>query len=220
MAHTPEQLADVLRHDIRDHTARPGDLLIQEELARRFGVSRNPVREALRTLAAEGLVELVPGGRATVRRLTVEDLREIYDLRLALEPLLAPWVVDEARGRDVDALRAAASAMAGVEAPTEWLRENFAFHTAMYRTAGRPHTESVLTRLLTLTQPYSADHVTRLGGRAVADDEHARMVDAVAARDAEALAGLIRTHLSTARDRLIAQWPAEDPARQASATRA
>ena len=101
----PERIADQLRREIRRGEIPPGGLLVQDELARRFGVSRNPLREALAALSGEGLVELRAGRRAVVRELSPAELVELYDLRIRLEPVLAPWIIDAAAPRDVAALR-------------------------------------------------------------------------------------------------------------------
>ncbi|MFG1922016.1 GntR family transcriptional regulator [Cryptosporangium sp. NPDC048952] len=201
---SPEEMAEALRRAIREKVIPPGSQLVQEDLARRFEVSRNPVREALRILASEGLIEMTTGGRASVRQLTLEDLRELYDMRIALEPLLAQALVDEARGKDIAALRALAEAIAAAPDTATWLRLNYDFHLRLYGVAGRPHLERVCGNLLALTQPYSQENIEVHGGRGPANDEHLEMVGALQSGDAEALAALFRKHLSTARDHLTA----------------
>jgi DNA-binding GntR family transcriptional regulator len=201
---TPEQMAEALRRAIREKVMPPGSQLVQEDLARRFEVSRNPVREALRILASEGLIEMTTGGRASVRQLTLEDLRELYDMRIALEPLLAPALVDEARGRDIASLRGLAEEMSAAPDTSTWLRLNYDFHLRLYEIAARPHLQRVCANLLALTQPYSQENIEVLGGRGPANDEHVDMAQALASGDAEALAALFRRHLATARDQLTA----------------
>jgi DNA-binding GntR family transcriptional regulator len=211
---TPEAIADVLRQGIRENVLEPGSPLIQEDLAKRFGVSRNPVREALRTLVSEGLVSMPQGEGATVRRLSLDDLAEIYDLRIAMEPVIAELVVAEARPRDVAELRNLATRMADEADTAAWMRSNFAFHRAIYRLAGRARTETLLTGLLSAGQPYSQENVAQLGGRPQADDEHAAMADAIEAGDSARLATLLVDHLRAAKDRLSqahADAGADDP---------
>src|SRR5829696_1672199 len=82
---TPDLIADSLREDILRGTIPPGQPLRQEELARRFGVSRLPVRDALLRLEAEGLVVVFPNRGAFVVSLSAAEVREIYDLRVLLE---------------------------------------------------------------------------------------------------------------------------------------
>jgi DNA-binding GntR family transcriptional regulator len=79
--------ASLLRAEILNGTSVPGALLAESAVAKRLGVSRVPVREALFALEREGLVEFSPTGRAFVKELTPQDFEELYVLRLALEPL-------------------------------------------------------------------------------------------------------------------------------------
>lgn len=82
-----DSAASLLRAEILDGISAPGALLAESAVAKRLGVSRVPVREALFALEREGLVEFSPTGRAFVKALTPQDFEELYVLRLALEPL-------------------------------------------------------------------------------------------------------------------------------------
>lgn len=82
-----DSAATLLRAEILNGTSAPGALLAESAVAKRLGVSRVPVREALFALEREGLVEFSPTGRAFVKALTPQDFEELYVLRLALEPL-------------------------------------------------------------------------------------------------------------------------------------
>lgn len=82
-----DSAASLLRAEILSGTSAPGALLAESAVAKRLGVSRVPVREALFALEREGLVEFSPTGRAFVKALTPQDFEELYVLRLALEPL-------------------------------------------------------------------------------------------------------------------------------------
>src|ERR1700749_80602 len=82
------RIAESLRTAILDGSYRPGERIRQEDVAARSGASRIPVREALRMLAAEGLVTLVPNSGAWVTRLTMAECAELYLIREGLQPLL------------------------------------------------------------------------------------------------------------------------------------
>jgi len=208
---TPEAIADLIRQGIREKVLTPGAPLIQEDLAQKFGVSRSPVREALRILAAEGLVVFQLGEGATVRRLSKSDLEEIYDLRLALEPLIARWVVAEARGRDIAALEALVQSMAKAHESDEWIRRNYEFHCTLYHLTARPRTESILTGLLSAVQPYSEENISQLGGRTQADSEHVDMIAAIQNGDHERLSALIVEHIAAAKERLTKAYGEAEP---------
>jgi DNA-binding GntR family transcriptional regulator len=84
-----DQIYPQIRRAILRGGLRPGAPLIQEELAESFGVSRMPIRDALRTLSAEGLVDVLPYRGASVTLLTMEELEELYAVRIGLEGLAA-----------------------------------------------------------------------------------------------------------------------------------
>ena len=203
---SPEAIAELIRQAIREKVFAPGMSLVQEDLAQRFGVSRSPVREALRILGTEGLVVIQPGEGATVRRLSRADLEEIYDLRLALEPLIAPIIVAEGRGRDIALLESLAATMKSTADVDQWMRANFEFHQRMYQMTGLARTEGILSGLLSAVQPYSEENIGHLGGRQAADAEHEGMIDAIRSREADRLADLIVDHLRAARDRLASAY--------------
>lgn len=98
-----DRAADTLRQEILDGRSPPGGLLAESAVARRLGVSRVPVREALFTLERDGLVEFSETGRAYVKQLTPRDFEELFVLRLALEPLASRLAAPQ--------LRAAAEAL-------------------------------------------------------------------------------------------------------------
>ncbi len=90
-----EQVLDVLRDAILDGDFRPGQPLVETDIAARLGVSRAPLREAIRILSAEGLVESVPYHGTTVRALTKTDIEELYSLRGELEAFAIRRVIQQ-----------------------------------------------------------------------------------------------------------------------------
>lgn len=99
-----ERVLAELRNDIIGGRLRPGDRLVERELADRFGVSRVPVREAVRALVAEGFVLFETPRRAVVRRLTPEDVAELFELREALEVYAAGLAATRADRAGLDLL--------------------------------------------------------------------------------------------------------------------
>lgn len=211
----PEVIAERIALAVREKVIAPGAPLIQEDLARRFAVSRSPVREALRILATEGIVEMLPGGGARVRTLNRAELDELYDLRLLIEPTIAVDIVERIGPDQLAALDALADAMRDDTEIDRWMRRNFEFHVRLHASAGRPRTADLLHGLLAAVQPYSQENIDQLGGRTQADTEHRQMVDAIRARDPERLARLFVDHLQSAKTRvgeaLAAGEPEVDP---------
>lgn len=201
-AMSAEGIAERISLAIREKVLAPGDSLIQEDLARRFEVSRSPVREALRILATEGLVEIIPGGGARVRQLDRAELNELYDLRILIEPTIAAPIVERITPASILRLEALAIDMEKHDDAGQWMRLNVAFHLELYAAAEMPRTAEILRSLLTAVQPYSQENIEQLGGRGQADEEHREMISVIRARDAERLGALFRLHLGTAKNRV------------------
>lgn len=113
-----ERVLASLRQEIIAGSLRPGDRLVERELADRFGVSRVPVREAIRALVAEGFVHFETPRRTVVRRLTPNDVRELFELREALEVYAAGLAAERMTPEDLAEVeelldRAAAATEAG-----------------------------------------------------------------------------------------------------------
>ncbi|EPJ36057.1 putative HTH-type transcriptional regulator YdhC [Streptomyces afghaniensis 772] len=113
-----ERVTADLRQEIIAGSLRPGDRLVERELAERFGVSRVPVREAIRALVAEGFVHFETPRRTVVRRLTPNDVKELFELREALEVYAAGLAASRATSQDLAEVqelldRAAAATEAG-----------------------------------------------------------------------------------------------------------
>jgi len=107
-----QQVADRLRLAIDTGTFKPGQRLIERDLCERLGVSRPSVREALRELESEGLIETVPNRGPVVTRLTRRDAASVYDVRAALEAVAAKRFAEVATDAQVAALRAAVDLLA------------------------------------------------------------------------------------------------------------
>ena len=98
-------VSDELRRLVVTGELPPGSRIVEESLAARLGVSRNPVREALQALAAEGFVELLPRRGAVVAQITPEQAEDLFDVRTALEPLAARLAARRADADGIDRLR-------------------------------------------------------------------------------------------------------------------
>ncbi|MFJ1970635.1 GntR family transcriptional regulator [Streptomyces sp. NPDC087903] len=139
-------LAD-LRREIIAGRLRPGDRLVERELAERFGVSRVPVREAIRALVAEGFVHFETPRRTVVRRLTPADVKELFELREALEVYATGLAASRATPQTLAELRelldsAASATEAGdAEAITD---VNTRFHDRILAMAGNSLLISVM----------------------------------------------------------------------------
>jgi len=172
-----------LTREILGGGAEPGERLVEEQLTRRFGISRAPLREALRLLAQRGLVEHLPRRGVRVAILSDADIRELYAVRDVLERHAV-----EATPPDAD-LSGIASAMKATAH-----RE---FHVAVVALAGNRQLTSVYESILVKIQLYMAMNLRREAEVARPHDgvhRHERLFDAVSARDADAVLAALNEH--------------------------
>ena len=127
--------ATQLRSDIMEGALAPGDLLAEVAVARRLGVSRVPVREALFALEREGLVDFSATGRAYVKQLAPRDFEELFVLRLTLEPVAAKLAAPHLRGA-LGALEANVAATARARSIADVTRLDLEFHEIILASAG------------------------------------------------------------------------------------
>ena len=147
-----------LRDAILDGRLEPGERIGQAAVAERFGVSRLPVREALRALQNEGLVTIVPNAGARVVRLDATELDEVYWLRERLEPaaiaLSVPLLtIDERRvvREHVEEMERVAAAAGDTAA---WLAVDVDFHRVLLSRAPLPEVQRLIARLWNVARPY------------------------------------------------------------------
>ena len=189
------EVAAVLRDEILRAQAPPGARLRQEEIASRLGVSTTPVREAFRILEAEGLVRLDPGRGVIVFRPSIEEVRETYEIREALEMLAVRHAVETMTESEIEELQSILDELDHTSDRDEWIRLNNRFHDQMYAFASRPKLRSLIVSLRDSMAGYmhSAIHRAIVSGRAT--HEHRAILDACRSGDVERAQEAVRIHL-------------------------
>jgi DNA-binding GntR family transcriptional regulator len=181
----------------------PGARLDELRLAGRHKVSRTPVREALKHLAAAGLVELRPRQGAIVARPTLLSLIEMFETMMVLEGACAGLAARRHTAEDRAAIAAAHEAcLAATRAgdPDDFYRANVGFHDAIFRAAHNGFLEGEALALRNRIEPYRRQITFHPGRMALSNDEHARIKDVIFAMDAAGADELMRSHLDTMRD--------------------
>jgi len=193
-------IVERLREDILAARIAPGSRLVESDLTARFAVSRGPVREALRRLAADGLIDHWPNRGALVRRLSAREISEFFQIRVEMESLAARLA---AESDDVDARGSFAAAIRPILADgprrlPDYLCENAAFHEALMALAGNRQLRDLAMRLhLPLIMAQVADILTPDVLEASVR-EHRAIAAAILKRDAQGAANLMRAHLERA----------------------
>jgi DNA-binding GntR family transcriptional regulator len=150
-----EQIAARVRDDVLSGALAAGRRLSQEAIAEQYAVSRVPVRDALRMLQAEGFVYAHPRFGTTVTPLSAPDLEELYEMRLALEPMLAARATPRMRPADVAEMRLRLELMAatGEDSPA-WFAAHAAFHRTLNARSGRERICALVDNLRSQTERY------------------------------------------------------------------
>jgi DNA-binding GntR family transcriptional regulator len=207
-----EAVLDAVKHAILTGRLTPGQPLIENELAAQLGVSKTPVREALKTLAGAGLVTMSPYRGASVRLVDDVLAHSVYDIRVLLEPEAVRR--SAARGesaRESWATAAAALDLADLAADrAERQQANREFHRALYSGCGNDLMVGILDGLRDQTALVSTSVWTRNASWEQEAAEHRAILDAVTAGRPESAARLLEEHIRAFVDRNFGA--AADPA--------
>jgi GntR family transcriptional regulator, trigonelline degradation regulator len=192
-----EQVPDLLRQAIVEMRLKPGDRLVERELVEWTGVSRATVREALRQLAAEGLVKTIPQKGAVVAAPTRKEAAELYEIRALLEGLAARQFTERASDQEVKALREAFHELERVWQESadarSMLQSKNRFYDVLFRGADNATIGSVLGLLQARIAVLRATSMSQPGRPTASVEEIRAIVEAVEVRDAAA-AGLACSH--------------------------
>ena len=198
---------DAIRDGILHGQYTEGDPLRQDALADELGVSRIPIREALRQLETEGLVTFNPHRGAIVSSLSLEEIEEVFDLRASIESDLLRRAIphltthqldqaDEVLDRYEVALRTGDVAKWGVL--------NWQFHASLYAPAARPVTMNIVQRLHQQSDRYLRMQLALTHGETRANEEHRAIAAAARAHDTKRACRLVRDHIVGAGRSLLA----------------
>jgi DNA-binding GntR family transcriptional regulator len=203
-----EAIARRIRAAILGGQLAPGARIRQEALARQLGVSRIPVREALRQLEAEGLLLLTPHSGARVARLDFDEHLELYQLREALEPVALAESAPRVTPERLDQMRELLDRIDhAADDPLTWLGYDRAFHLASYADAPMPRLLRLIESFWNTTQQYRRAFLLTLDARGIelVNAEHRLILAALERGDATDAEQRQRSHIRRTRVTLMAQ---------------
>ena len=203
---TVAHVVEKLREDILNLKLAPGARLVENDLTMRFAVSRGPVREALRRLAAEGLIIHVPHRGALVRSLRRRDIEELFQIRITLESLATHLasVSRDAQAREEFETTIAPIFSDAPRSPVDYMAENNVFHGAILTLAGN---EQLRDLALKLQLPLIMSPVVELltpEVLAASVREHRELALAIRGADADRAVAVARAHLKRAAEITLA----------------
>lgn len=199
-----DRIFQLIRQDILTCTLSPGEELREAELARRYQVSKTPVRDALQKLELEGLIEIEPRRGHRVRPISMSDAEDILELREILEAAVVEKI---ARGADADTLAQLDSLLEGdFSSIIAFAEYNRHFHTSLAHLSGNRRLAEETVRVMELYDRLAIVSLTTLSrekglGSALAD--HKAIIDALKARNGSLAARLIREHVGRSKQQII-----------------
>jgi DNA-binding GntR family transcriptional regulator len=205
----PETVYRELRGAIVNGTFQPGQMLRQEQIARKLGVSRAPLREALPRLEADGMVVLHPRRGYSVVGLNASEIKEIFDLRALVEQEAARAAGKMRNEADVSRVRALQEELlkeVDVSKPAEitrWFEIHTKFHESLLAPSQLRHFMRMAASLRTIVEPYIRVEIVLTGGLSQSQEEHFGLCNAFAKGDGDLLALLTRQHCDHTAARLL-----------------
>ncbi len=190
-----------LRNDILNGHYQPGENLIETKLSEELGVSRTPVRESIRQLELEGLVQSIPNKGAIVKGISAQDIEDIYTIRMLIEGLASRWAAEKITGEELEELNEAIELEEFYTMKNDsnhLLQFDSRFHDIIYRASkSKPlmHTLSTFhhyvqrARIVSLNNPERARKVL---------EEHKAILQAITEHDADKAERLTTEHVRNA----------------------
>jgi phosphonate utilization transcriptional regulator len=204
-----ESLTTVVRHEVErmivGGEVGAGDKLSEEAVAGRLGVSRGPVREAFRALAESGLVQFEKNRGVFVRRVSIEEADEIYDIRAALDQHVGRRLAESITTEQLKALRTLVERMERAVAQEDvktYSDLNLRFHDTLLAFTGNAKLIETYRRLVNELNLYRRDALLHDKALLVSVAEHKAIVKAIAGRDPEAAGRVLYDHVMASRERM------------------
>jgi DNA-binding GntR family transcriptional regulator len=196
-----ELVQSALMEDILSNRYVPGQRLFEGELAATYGVSRAPVREAVRGLEAQGLVRSVSNKGIVVSRLSPDEIREVYELRCVLEPMAGRLAASQIGEEALHRLHAVIEQMdEALDDPKHWLTLNSTFHVTFYEASERPRLCRIIGELTNVVEPYIRVFLDVPGVLRGSNDAHHLILNAARRHDGAECANVLQRLLEASKE--------------------
>jgi len=197
-------LFETLRNDILTQKIENGAKLTEQNVCNMYGVSRTPVREAFQKLELDGLIDIVPNKGAYVRGLSLQDIKDMYELRKAYEVICVQFAVDRITDEEMEKLRESYDLMEFFrirEDSGKFLDMNTRFHQIIYNSTGNRMLQHVLTSYQVYTKNTKLNHsyISQYYDEVL--EEHKAIYEAIANKDKEAAKLAAAVHMDNSRRR-------------------
>lgn len=198
-----ELVFDSLRKAIILGKLKPGERLMEIQLAEEMGVSRTPVREAIRKLELEGFVVMVPRKGAYVAGVSVKDIADVFEVRSALEGLAAGLAAERITEEEMEELEKVIHLISGEEDILTVYKKDNEFHELIYRASRNHRLTQIITNLSEQINRFRLTSLSVPGRLKIAVDEHKKIIEAISDRDADLAHKLASEHMENAEQNLL-----------------
>ncbi len=195
-----------LRQGILTGEIKPGERLMEIHLANRLGVSRTPIREAIRKLELEGLVTMVPRRGAEVAKITEKNLKDVLEVRRALDELAVGLACDRMTEEELEALEVACVNFANVTRTgnlTEITKADVALHDIIVTSTGNLRLMQMLNNLAEQIYRYRLEYIKDRSYHERLIEEHKNILDCIAKKDKVNAAKAVITHIDHQEETII-----------------
>lgn len=197
---------NTLRHAILKGELEPGERLMEIALAQKLGVSRTPIREAIRKLELEGLVVMVPRKGAEVADITEKDLRDVLEVRTALEELSIELAMKNMSDDDYEQLIKANETFAKDSEGDDLIKiaeSDVAFHEIIYMATGNKRLIQIINNLREQMYRYRLEYIKDKSSHARLVEEHDRIIEAMRRNDTAAAKAAIKLHVENQEENIL-----------------
>lgn len=201
-----EVVFESLREAIIQGILKPGERLMEIQLAEEMGVSRTPVREAIRKLELEGFVVMVPRKGAYVARISLKDIADVFEIRASLEALAAGLAAERITAEELEELERCVvqtSEMAEKESLDNVVQIDTNFHDLIYKASRNQRLTQIISLLREQIQRFRSISLAHPGRSHEALEEHKHLVEAIADRNVELAQRLALQHIENAENILM-----------------
>ena len=202
-----EIVSDALRQAIRDGVLPPGERLMEIPLAEELGVSRTPIREAIRILEQEGLVVMIPRRGTYVADMSLKDVTEVFELRSILEELAAELAAERITNEEIEALEQHLVEIGNYMNENNLnkvVQADILFHEILYKASRNDRLVEMINNLREQTLRFRTLSMSQTGRLAKTWDEHRQLVEAISDRDVERARQIARIHMEESEKTLLA----------------
>ncbi|NLY91489.1 MAG: GntR family transcriptional regulator [Firmicutes bacterium] len=209
-----ELVFEALREAIIKGQLAPGERLMEIQLAEELGVSRTPVREAIRKLELEGLVLMVPRKGAYVASFSMKDVVEVFEIRGALEGLAAALAAERITDEELEELErqlVKSSELINQADLKGMVEVDTGFHQILYQASRNERLAQIINNLREQIQRFRQTSLSFPGRMKLALEEHREIVDAISARDSDLARKLAQEHIENAENSMMQVIRAEKP---------